>query len=566
MAKDEIVAMDFVNSAKFIWVWLGLWSIGAKPAFINSNLTGKPLVHTIETSTARLVLVDEAAREKFSEEVLKEHGFTRVQEQKYGFEVDIDAAPRPARNHTLSPLPIEPKKANTKVQQRFQIIHFDKDIENHILAHSPTREPDSSRAGQTRSSIAMLIYTSGTTGLPKPAVMSWGKAYGGSKLMSSWLGLTNEDVVYTPMPLYHSSASVLGVCAVLHAGSAICLSTKFSHKTCWPEVVSSNATLIHYVGETCRYLLSAPPSYLDKKHKLRAAYGNGLRPDVWEPFKQRFNIPTIYEFYAATEAPGALFNRSSNTFSSGAIGRNGAVTSLLYSSGLCLIRLDITGAPIRSSSTDLCGTVDTNEPGELLFRLDPHNIPQKFQGYLNNPTANSLKVLRNVKKEGDAWYRSGDLMRHDSEGRWWWVDRVGDTFRWKAENVSTAEVAEVLGKYEHVQEACVYGVQIPHHDGRAGCAAVVLKNGKRLDEVLKGLAEHVQKELAGFAKPIWVRVTRELERTGTMKQMKNILQQEGVDPGAVERSGDLLYWLKDGMYVRFGSRDWEWLRSGRVKL
>jgi acyl-CoA synthetase (AMP-forming)/AMP-acid ligase II len=366
------------------------------------------------------------------------------------------------------------------------------------------------------------------------------------------------------------------VCSTLRAGSTLSLSAKFSHKTFWPEVVASNATIVHYVGETCRYLLAAPPSPLDKKHKLRAAVGNGLRPDVWEKFKTRFGIDTIYEFYGATEAPGGLFNRSSNAFSSGAIGRSGALADWLFSSRMCIISIDTSQSPpqpMRSSDTRLCILSPQNEPGELLYRLDPADIPARFQGYFNNPTANTSKILRDVKKQGDAWYRSGDIVRKDNEGRWWWVDRAGDTFRWKAENVSTAEVADVLGKHDAVQEACVYGVAVPRHDGRAGCAAVVLKDGsgdgKTLvptDAALKGLAEHVTKELPGFARPVWLRVTRELQTTGTNKQMKSVLQSEGIEPGVVEGKGDVLYWLREGRYVRFGTRDMQRLEGGGVKL
>jgi len=568
--KDEIVAMDFVNSADFIWVWFGLWSIGAKPAFINYNLTGKPLVHTIETSTARIVLVDEAGRDKFSEEVLAQHGFTRVQEDTYTFHSDPSKLPRSIRNETAGPHPIEAPSPSAKPQRRLQIIPFTPTLSSHILTFSPTRLPDSARANQTRSSTAMLIYTSGTTGLPKPALMSWGKASIGAKFASLWLGLNNTDVVYTSMPLYHSSASVLGVCAALRASSTICLSEKFSHRTFWPEVRDSSATIIHYVGETCRYLLSAPPTPLDRSHKLRAAFGNGLRPDVWDAFKQRFGVQTIYEFYAATEAPAGLWNRSTNGYSAGAIGRAGTLSSMLFSGRSCIIRVDTDTSPptpLRSPTTNLCIPSAPNTPGELLLRLDENNTTAGFQGYFNNSAANASKILRSVKKEGDAWYRSGDLIRKDKEGRTWWVDRAGDTFRWKAENVSSAEVADALGRYEAVMEACVYGVKVPGHDGRAGCAALVLKSGMDVDEVtLTGLAEHVAKELPSYARPVWLRVTKSLEVTGTNKQQKSVLQGEGIDVGVVEGKGDVLYWSQGGTYVRFGKRDVERLEGGGVKL
>jgi acyl-CoA synthetase (AMP-forming)/AMP-acid ligase II len=564
--KDEIVAMDFMNSEVFIWVWFGLWSIGAKPAFINYNLTGKPLVHTIKTSTARLMLVDEHVRENFREEALSEHGFIALGEQKFGFEVDTSEIPRSVQNQTSTPQAVAPISAQTKVQRQLQIIHFNKTLEAEILALSPTRQPDSERQGQPRTSMAMLIYTSGTTGLPKPAIMAWGKCSIGAKFVSAYLGLKRPDVIYTSMPLYHSTASVLGVCASLRAGTTVCISTKFSHKTFWPEVRASKATILHYVGETCRYLLAAPATPLDKAHNLRAAFGNGLRPDVWEPFKSRFGIQTIYEVYAATEAPSGLWNRSTNTFSSGAIGRNGALASLLFSASLCVVRITPDAEPLRNSGTGLCQICDPNEAGELLYKLDPNQISQKFQGYFNNDAATSKKILRNVKKHGDAWYRSGDLLRLDKEGRWWFVDRIGDTFRWKAENVSTAEVADVLGKHDAVVEANVYGVQVPGYDGRAGCAAVILKSQTANDEILRSLAKHVQKELPGFARPIWLRVTKQMQTTGTNKQQKTVLQSEGIDPEVAERGGDVLYWLKAGTYVRFTGKDLREIEGGGVKL
>jgi acyl-CoA synthetase (AMP-forming)/AMP-acid ligase II len=570
--KDEIVAMDFVNSEVFVWVWFGLWSIGAKPAFLNYNLTGKPLVHTVKTSTARLVLVDEEGRDKFSKEMLREHGFTRTDRAdkvEYTFVMAQADIPRSVKNETKTPKAAvdagtvaEPLQA----QRALELIFFDSTLQSQILTHPATRLPNSSRSNQKRSDMAMLIYTSGTTGLPKPAIMSWSKCSGGAKFISNWMSLKN-DIVYTSMPLYHSSASVLGVCAVLRCGATLCLSKKFSHKTFWPEIRDSNATVLHYVGETCRYLLSAPPSPLDKQHRIRAAFGNGLRPDVWEPFKQRFGITTIFEFYAATEAPGGLFNRSSNSFSAGAIARNGTLGNALISTKLALVRMGAESSePVRDPKTGLCQICDYNEPGELLGALDAKNITQGFQGYYGNEKATSSKIIRNVRKKGDAYFRSGDLMRWDDEGRFWFVDRIGDTFRWKAENVSTAEVASALGSHPSIAEANVYGVSVPKHDGRAGCAAVVLKSDTPTEQTLRSLAEHVKKQLPTFAVPIFLRVTKEMQLTGTNKQQKHMLQKEGIDPSVSEQAGDVLYWLRGGTYLRFTKKDLETIEGGGVKL
>lgn len=576
--RDDIVAMDFVNSERFIWLWFGLWSIGARPAFVNTSLIGKPLVHTIKTSTARLIIVDEEGRDKFSEDALKQHGFNSTvsagaSAMRFSFEMDESEVPKSVRNQTTTPqaaLEVGAVSEPLPLKRELEVVFFDDALSSHILTLPATRLPDSTRSGQQRTSMAMLIYTSGTTGLPKPAIMPWGKCSIAGRLVSLWLNLKNE-IVYTSMPLYHSSASVLGVCAVLRAGGTISLSKKFSHKTFWPEIRASNATVIHYVGETCRYLLSAPPSALDKQHKIHAAFGNGLRADVWEPFKMRFGIETIYEFYAATEAPGGMFNRSSNNFSAGAIGRNGLVASLLSSQNMCIVRMHTdTSDPVRNSQTGLCEQCSWNEAGELLYRLDPANVSEKFQGYFGNEKATNSKLMRNVKKIGDAYFRSGDLMRRDKQGRWWFVDRIGDTFRWHAENVSTAEVSQVLGKHPAVEEANVYGVQVPRHDGRAGCAAVILRGFMAPSEVpqhaLDNLASHVKKELPGFAQPIWLRITRELATTGTNKQQKHVLQKEGIDPTIVEGTGDVLYWLQDGTYKRFTRQDLERIEGGGVKL
>ncbi|KAF2275998.1 long-chain fatty acid transporter-like protein [Westerdykella ornata] len=574
--KNEIVAMDFMNSELFIWIWFGLWSIGAKPAFINYNLTGKPLLHTIRTSTARLVLVGEESRGKFSEDVMAEHGFTAVstegpppeQPANYHFHLEGGDTSASVARHSK----VHSVDSAQPQRRKLELIFFDKGLEAFILETKPIRQPNSERGNQQKNDMAMLIYTSGTTGLPKPAVMAWGKATLGSKFVAGWIPIKKTDVMYTSMPLYHSSASVLGVCAVLNAGATICLSKKFSHKTFWPEVRSSNATIIHYVGETCRYLLSAPPSDQDKSHRVYSAFGNGLRPDVWQPFKDRFNIGTILEFYAATEAPGGMWNRSTNSFSAGAIGRNGTLAHLLMGSSLCVVKMDPESEPpepLRDLTTGLCKMAGWNEPGELLYKLDPQNISLKFQGYFGNDKATNSKIIRNVKAKGDAYFRTGDLMRWDKEGRWYFVDRIGDTFRWKAENVSTAEVADIVGRHPAIEEANVYGVLVPRHDGRAGCAAVVLKPGESVppsEHTLKSLAEHMTKTLPGFAVPLFIRVTREMHTTGTNKQQKHLFQRDGIDVRRVEEAGDVLYWLKDATYQRFTERDLERMSGGLVKL
>jgi acyl-CoA synthetase (AMP-forming)/AMP-acid ligase II len=372
------------------------------------------------------------------------------------------------------------------------------------------------------------------------------------------------------MPLYHSSASILGVITTLNAGATIVIGRKFSTKKFWQEVRASNVTIIQYVGETCRYLLSAPPQIdangvdLDKQNKVRMAFGNGLRPDVWNKFKERFDIETIAEFYTATEGASGCWNYSKNDFSKGAIGRTGTLASFAANRTTAMVELDWeTEQPSRDPVTGFCTRVPRGEPGELLYKLDAADINRNFQGYLNNEKATSSKVMRSVFEKGDAYFRTGDMVRWDNEGRFYFSDRIGDTFRWKSENVSTNEVSESLGIHSAVDEANVYGVELPHHDGRAGCVALVL-NEEPSERLMRGLAEHAHKELPRFAVPLFLRVTKDMQMTGTNKQQKHVIRMHGVDPKKVEN--DELWWLKDGTYTRFGIQDWEALSGGRVKL
>lgn len=377
------------------------------------------------------------------------------------------------------------------------------------------------------------------------------------------------------MPLYHSSAALLGFGPCLFAGSTFVVGHKFSTRTFWPEVRASKATIIQYVGETCRYLLGALPQIdpvsgknLDKSHNVRIAFGNGLRPDIWNRFKERFGIDTIAEFYAATESPSGSWNLSSNDFGVGAIGRHGMLASRLMRISCAIVEVDWEQElPLRSSNGH-CRRVAADSPGELLYQIDAQRIEKKFQGYFNNSRATEGKILRNVFKQGDAWFRTGDVVRLDSEGRWYFCDRIGDTFRWKSENVSTAEVSEVLGAHPAVLEANVYGVEIPHHDGRAGCAAVMFEGGNATPEVLDGIASLARDRLPKYAVPLFLRVVREMEPTGNNKQQKHILRAQGVDPGKVrsESSGDRIYWLKEGRYVELEDKGWDEIKTGRARL
>ena len=380
------------------------------------------------------------------------------------------------------------------------------------------------------------------------------------------------------MPLYHGTANIMAFCPAFIHGYTLALGHRFSNKTFWPDVHNSGATVIQYVGETCRYLLAAPPyldpqtgANLDKANNVRLAFGNGLRPDVWDRFRDRFDIPAIAEFYSATEGPGAMWNLSRNNWSSGAVGRSGPVAKFLarsMSRGAAIVYYDFeSDIPWRNPANHhFCALVPSDTPGELLYQLDPKDIEAQYLGYYGNDKASTSKLMRDVFKPGDAWFRTGDTLRFDSEGRVYFVDRIGDTFRWRSENVSTNEVSEVLGMHPAISEANVYGVELPHHDGRAGCAAITLHGGaKPTRELMRDIAAHARRGLPKFAVPVFVRVMKALEATGNNKQQKQGLRVQGVDP---QKMGieDRVFWLQDGGYEEYGAGEWEGIRKGEVRL
>lgn len=544
--QGEYVALDFMNSAEFLFLNLALWSLGAHPALLNYNLTAEPFLHCVRTSSARLVILDPEIATK----VLTDDVKATVSSPTF-------------RNNAL---PVETCVLTAGLMSSLDYF-------------PPYRAPDSARAGLVGRDVCALISTSGTTGLPKAAVVSWEKISVSAGAIARWGGwrpVTHKtpDRYYTAMPLYHSSGFMLNFHLGLQNAVTIIISRKFSVTNFWPEVAQNKATVIQYVGETLRYLLATPPSQDDKtKHNVRMAFGNGLRADVWDKFRSRFGVDTIAEFYGATEGVGGTFSFSRNTFTSGAMGQQGPLMALMGKRRTAVVQVDWdTEAPYRDPATGFCVRVPKGDVGEFISALEADDISAKFQGYHNNPDATAKKVLRSVFKKDDAWYRSGDVIRVDNENRIYFSDRIGDTFRWKSENVSTAEVGDVLGHHRLVLEANVYGVTIPGHEGRAGCAAILLTpdsllpSGEVKGDVLESLTVWCQNSLPKYAVPLFLRAVREVVATGNNKQQKVGLRKQGVDPNLTE--GDHTYWLKPGSlrYEPFGQAQWDSLRAGKVKL
>lgn len=518
--EKDTVAIDFVNKPEMVFVWFALWNVGAKPAMINYNLQGRSLSHCVRVSQSKLLIVDEEVSDyglTVSEELEKQYGILTVVATKSLFE-DI--------YHKYKPL---------------------------SLVNDHPKSFDAS----------CYIFTSGTTGLPKAATMSWKKAFWGADLYSSISFYNANQTLYSAMPLYHSTAAVLGLLGTVHKGGTYAIGHKFSTTSFWVQARLSEASAIQYVGETCRYLLNAPENPNDKLHQVKIAHGNGMRPDVWLKFKERFNIGAISEFYAATESPTAINNVQRGGFGVGACGHYGSlVTLVLHHSKWNLVAVDPdTSSLWRDPKTNLCRETLPDEPGEFLYKLDPKNIKLDFQGYVGNQEATDEKIVFDVFKKGDVWMRSGDLLRTDKDHCVYFVDRLGDTFRWKSENVSTNEVEEAIVEFGGVDLSVCVGVQVPKHEGRAGFAVIKLKNPeKQLDMSLLG--KHLLERLPRYAVPIFIKFVDSITITGNNKIQKKEFRNQKIPAPP----GETIFWLEGTSYKPLTADAWARVENGRYKL
>jgi fatty-acyl-CoA synthase len=363
--------------------------------------------------------------------------------------------------------------------------------------------------------------------------------------------------MYDCLPMYHTVGGVVATGALLLKGGSVVIREKFSASEFWDDVVRWDCTLLQYIGELCRYLVNSPPHPKERSHRLRLACGNGLRPDVWHEFKERFRIPEIIEFYGATEGNVTLFNFDGKE---GAVGRIPWYFASRFPTKV--VRFDVElQQPVRDDH-GFCIECDPNEPGEVIGRIlrDASKPGARFEGYATKSDTEK-KVLHDVFEKGDVWFRTGDLMRKDEDGYFYFVDRIGDTFRWKGENVSTTEVEEAIGAFDGALEANVYGVRVPDRDGRAGMAAIVTKDNFNLT----AFHEHLVQRLPEYARPVFLRIRQNIEVTTTFKQKKIDLAKEGFDPSA---TADPIY-LNDPVakaFVRIDAPLYERIRSGAVRL
>ncbi|CAR22138.1 long-chain fatty acid transporter FAT1 [Lachancea thermotolerans CBS 6340] len=536
--EGQTVALDYTNKPMFIFMWFALWNIGAVPSFLNYNAIGAPLVHSIKIANVKSVFIDPQAA-----------GPVKETEQAIRKELpDV-------KLHFLTEEKVNNIIMNAESPQ--------------FLQDPKKRSPPYATDFQP----ACLIYTSGTTGLPKSAIMSWRKAVIGCTLFGWVLRIKNDSTVFTAMPLYHSTAALLGVCAVFSQGGCVAISNKFSASSFWKQACMTRSTHIQYVGEICRYLLHTPVSKFESQHCVKVAYGNGLRADIWQEFRERFGIEVIGEFYASTEAPFATTTFQRGDFGIGACRSYGTIINTVLSLQQTIIRVEPDDeTTVYRNKKGLCEVAPPGEPGEMLMKIFMPKKPEAtFQGYLGNNKATKSKVLRDVFRKGDAWYRSGDLLKSDEHGLWYFIDRMGDTFRWKSENVSAAEVEDQIMVFANymMSAVAVVGIKVPNHEGRAGLAVLELapqfRNLRGDVKFLNDMLESLKKSLPKYALPTFVKFVDEIEHTDNHKIKKKCYKDQVLPHGA---GGDeILYWLKDSREYRpLTNSDWLEIMSGASKL
>ena len=520
----DVVALMMRNSADYLALWLGVTHVGGVVALLNTNLVGASLAHCI-AAAAPSHLVAEAA---------------------------LLSAIRGAQAFLPQRVPVWLAGARAPGQARGKGKGAAIDIES----FSEARLRKSERRPVTLSHKALLIYTSGTTGLPKAANVSHYRIISWSRWFSGMMDVQPDDRMYDCLPLYHGVGGIVAPGAVLVAGGALVLREKFSATQFWTDIVSTQCTLFHYIGDLCRALVNAPFSPDEQKHAIRMACGAGLRRDVWDRFQQRFHIPRILEFYAATEGNFSLFNVEG---APGAIGR--APSFLAHRFPLALIKVDVeSGEPARDAQ-GFCVRAAEHEIGEAIggIALDGGGIVGRFEGYAGAGDTEK-KILRDVFAPGDVWYRTGDLMRADSRRFHYFVDRIGDAFRWKGETVAPSDVEDALAACAGVRAAVAYGVRVPGYDGRAGMAAIAVDAAFDLS----GLHRHVQANLPACARPVFLRLCREIDRTGTFRQNRRRFIDDAYDPDLI---GACVHFDDQGeRYVRLDAPLMARIESGRLRL
>jgi fatty-acyl-CoA synthase len=520
LVAGDVVCVMMHNCPEYVAIWLGLTRVGVVVSLVNIQLTGASLAHCIKIVSPRLILIQAELVDAF---------------KSARFFLDT----------------------NVELWSKGDCGYEAPDIDGELVNCSSNLLTVAECPHVTINDQALYIYTSGTSGLPKAAKISHSRLMQWSHWFAGMMEIRSSDRMYNCLPMYHSVGGVVAVAPLLIKGGSVVVREKFSATRFWDDIVKFDCTVFQYIGELCRYLVNSEPHPNETRHRIRLCCGNGLRPDVWDRFKTRFNIHQILEFYAATEGNVSLFNLEGKP---GSIGRTPRFLAHRFPTKI--VKIDIETGEVIRGADGFCVLCRPNEIGEAIGKIDnkSSNVGNRFEGY-NSDAESERKVLRGVIEQDDAWFRTGDLMRQDEHGFYYFVDRIGDTFRWKGENVATMELSQTITAMSGVREAVVYGVAIPGYDGRVGMAALVVDKNFDLVAFREYLAQHLPR----YAHPLFIRICTEMEITATFKQRKSELVRQGYDP---TMSSDAIYFDDPELrrFVRLEETVFDRIQAGQIKL
>ncbi|XP_022191701.1 long-chain fatty acid transport protein 4 [Nilaparvata lugens] len=520
--KGDTVALMLENRPEFVCIWLGLCKLGIITALINYNLRKTSLTHSVTVSKCQAFIYGCELTDDVKD----------IANELAGIKLYVWSAD-------------ETRVANKELN--------DKSLTSLLKEVSGTPTAPSEKVNFHDK--LLYIYTSGTTGLPKAAVITHARYVFLAGAIGYQVGFKNSDRYYTPLPLYHTAGGAMAIGQALLYGSCVVIRKKFSASGYFSDIIKYKCTIAQYIGEMCRYILATPPKAQDKEHQLRMIFGNGLRPQIWKEFVDRFNIPKVAEFYGATEGNANIANIDNKVGSIGFVSR---IIPSIYP--ISIIRIEPeTGEPLRNKD-GLCITCNPGEPGVFIGKIIPSNPARAFLGYVNEKESQK-KIVTDVFAKGDSAFLSGDILVMDEYGYLFFKDRTGDTFRWKGENVSTSEVEGIVSNLANYRDCVVYGVEVTGSEGRAGMVAIVDQNNT-LD--LEALAEGAKKSLPSYARPMFIRVLHEVEMTGTYKMKKADLQKEAYNPQVVK---DKLFYLSSkGVYEPLTEDIYSQIETGKIRL
>ena len=508
----DAVAINIENRPEVLVAVLACMKLGAIAGMVNTGQTNEALAHSLKLIEPKLIVVGSESlsnMETVSDVLEAEH------QGKLLYVADGAHAGPTAGYEDLTPL----------------------------LASQPSKNivPDQPLSLATK---CYYIFTSGTTGLPKASITTHMKLFRSSMQFGiNVMQMTDEDTYYCSLPFYHSNALMIGLGTCLMSGATLAVRRKFSASQFFDDCRKFNATSFLYIGELLRYLLALPETPEDRNHGVTKILGNGLRPDIWLHFKDRFGIGRIHEFYGASEGNGGfvnIFNFDKTVGWTPGVGKSWTV-----------VDFDVDADAAVRDGQGFMSQMKVGQTGLLIMKIDEQ---QPFDGY-TDPKESEKKILRDVFEKGDQWFNTGDLVVLQPHGHIQFGDRIGDTFRWQGENVATTEVEGVVMKWPQIQDAVVYGVEVPGRDGRCGMMLVNLKPGESLDR--DALAVHLRNGLPGYAVPRFLRIGSKVDVTGTFKFQKSLLKRESYDVSNLE----------DEVFVlAAGSDSWEAVNEDSKKV